>query len=408
MNKKLLIFLGLFFLQSYFSQNVNAKYLFNTRWKLVSHFVNAGTWSFVPLSEKATTKSEFDFIIFDENNGYHYHNSIGKSCKMEYYGKYSVEKSHIIFNDTSTKIEGNCDRLDDFRLRKKAIVLKTNYLYLTEPDEWYDEEIKKNGDTILLKGLGKIRPDRENGKYILNDAHEIPLNDGIYKAISPEDSQASYTFSVKNNVLDGTSVIIGKGMKMEFQYDNGILVSEKGWKNKQLFKEMSESKSVKKDGKDYIITLTKLSRNSSRDKKDSTITVFRNEKPVLKKRFSYNSLMTEKDFTKNSFKEYDINGKLKISNEPGVSIEYDYSGRERKKELYKKGSYELYKYGVIVMRKTFDKDSTTITTYDEKGNLLETKKESKNNIVEATMANPDEYERDLTVEQLEYYKSFAK
>jgi|GEM_PF-6155340 len=50
------------------------------------------------------------------------------------------------------------------------------------------------------------------------------------------------------------------------------------------------------------------------------------------------------------------------------------------------------------MKKVFDKGSVTITTYDEKGNLLETMIEPKSNIVEATIANPDEYERHLTAE----------
>jgi len=326
---------------------------------------------------------------------------------MDYYGKYSIEKSHIIFNDTSTKVEGDCDRVDDFRLRKKAIVLKDKHLYLTMPDEWYDEEITKSGDTILLKNTVRVRPDNEDGKYIVKDSHEIPLDDGLYRVISPEDSQASYFFSLKNYVLDGTSIIRKKDMKIQYLYDNGILVGEKGWKNGQLFKEMSESKSVKKEGKDYIITLTKLSKNSSRDAKDSTVTVFRNQKPILKKRFSDNRLVREKDFVKNYFKEYDFNGKLKKSEESGVHIEYDYEGKERKKELYLKGSYELYKYGILAMKKTFGQDSITIQTYDEKGNLLETKTEPQSNIVEATIANPDEYERDLTKEQLKYYVGFA-
>lgn len=50
------------------------------------------------------------------------------------------------------------------------------------------------------------------------------------------------------------------------------------------------------------------------------------------------------------------------------------------------------------MKKIFDKDSVTITTYDEKGNPLETTTEAKSNIVEAAIASPDEYERDFTAE----------
>ncbi|MGI9649667.1 hypothetical protein [Chryseobacterium sp. RLHN22] len=50
------------------------------------------------------------------------------------------------------------------------------------------------------------------------------------------------------------------------------------------------------------------------------------------------------------------------------------------------------------MKKVFDKGSVTITTYDEKWNLLETKTETKSNIVEAGIANPDEYEHHLTAE----------
>ena len=57
--------------------------------------------------------------------------------------------------------------------------------------------------------------------------------------------------------------------------------------------------------------------------------------------------------------------------------------------------------GIIVMKKVFDKDLVTITTYDEKGNLLETTTEAKSNIVEAAIASPDEYERDFTAEQLD-------
>lgn len=47
--------------------------------------------------------------------------------------------------------------------------------------------------------------------------------------------------------------------------------------------------------------------------------------------------------------------------------------------------------GIIVMKKVFDKDSVTITTYDEKRNLLETKTEAKSTIVEAAIASPDEF-----------------
>ena len=99
------------------------------------------------------------------------------------------------------------------------------------------------------------------------------------------------------------------------------------------------------DGSDHDGRI--INKNYIKNYNDSIVTIFKNTKPILKSRYEDNQLITQKNFIDNTFKEYRNNGDIKIIEMPGISIEYDYQGKEKSKELFQKNSYKQFIYGIL-------------------------------------------------------------
>ncbi|WP_407482827.1 hypothetical protein [Elizabethkingia meningoseptica] len=406
LNFSLIITLFTFFSQYAFAQN-NIQNLANTYWKVTTHYGNADTWTFVPLKEKPKPDAEFDFLEFDKKNNYHFHMDVSSSCKVNLSGAYHIEKSHITFSTKQAAIDKGCKGLNDFRLGTMAIIMKNDQLYLTQPTPWYDEKITKKADTIQIRAeqLGRIETNEE-GKYYVTDANRIPFDDGTYCVSIEKDPNAKFVFTSKNGLLDGVTFSKAKDAEIRYLYKDGKMLNEKRWKSKQLIFDKTNLEDIKKDtAGNYIITLTEVKQNLNRSRRDSTVTVFLNTKPITKVRYEGNKLVTQKDFQKDTFRKYSADGKLLESEDPGIHIEYDIDGKEKIKKLYTSGTYELYKYGVLREKKIYSGNKVTVTTYDERQNLIE--KKIENISVLAEIADMDKYENELSDKKFNDYKKAA-
>lgn len=403
------IVLVLFLSQKLASQTLEKK-LENTYWKMYQHQANADTWFLEALKTKPVANPKFEYLYFGKNNTYLQFLDIGRGCKGELAGHYKIEKSQIVFTVTDNRIPKACQEENDYRYTHHSIILKNGILHLTRPKAWYDEEIKKKGDTILIKKeqMGRIMQ-KTNGKYEVTDASRIPFDDGIYK-MELQDDDGKYIFSSKNSYMDGEFISIANGKGYIGIYRDGILKSEKRYINNQLFFEKSIREDVKKETSGhYRITLTELNMNSRVNEKDSIITIFDDKIPVSKIRYENNKLKSEMDFKNNIFKRYRSNGKLEEMESADTKIIYDYNGVEKSKEIYKNNTFELYNYGKLKSKKIFEKDKTTTLTYDEQGKVIDTNIiENKDNMTVAEVADMDKYEPKLSQEKFEYYKKLAK
>lgn len=397
--KILLLILFCLISQNNHAQNKKVN-LSNTYWRKIKSYNH--TRVFIPLKIKPDSNSTFDYLIFDKKNNYQFHMYINSKCVVNSSGKFILNKAQIQFDDSTVSVDKECQGFDEFRLDKRSVVLKNNKLYLTQPTKWYDNETIKDGDTIILQKeeLGRIELN-EAEKFYITDSNKIPFEDGYYK-ISEENNKIK--FRVKNGLLEGFFEIQSSDRKVSYLYQQGNLLSEKRWKGNILTFEKSIFENVKKESGDFIITKTEINKNYIKNYNDSIVTIFKNTKPILKSRYEDNQLITQKNFIDNTFKEYRNNGDIKIIEMPGISIEYDYQGKEKSKELFQKNSYKQFIYGILRKEKKYTDSSITTIIYDENGNIVSSETEKRNNIVEAEIANMDKFEPDLTNEKFEYYK----
>lgn len=404
LNLTLIIIIFLCIPQMNFAQKKKQD-LSNTYWKIIMHFGNADTWTLVPLNEKPNPDIESSFLEFDKKNGFHIRLNFG--CIEDASGEYHIVKSHIYFSTKKSYVEQKCNAEDaNFWPNKMAIIRKKGFLYLTQPTDWYDEKTLKNRDTILINSKQLGRGDtNEEGKHFITDANQIPLDDGTYKVFSKKETERDMNliFTQKNGVFDGLFISKSKDIEAQNLFKEGKILSEKRWKNNQLtFEKTNLEHIIKNNDGIYVITLTEIKKNLYRNEKDSIITIFHNTKPIMKTRYENNKLVSQKNFQKKTFKKYNQNGRLLKSEDSGVHIEYDYEGKERKKEIYQPGTYELYKYGILNTKKIYYDNKTKTILYDKNGNIIDTKVEEYYPIAE--IGDMDEFESELTNEQFNNYK----
>lgn len=407
MKNIVILFIILTFSTVCFGQSNDVVQLKNTYWKVISHQGNADTWTFVPVTEKPKFNANFEYLILKSNNKFQLHLSYN-DCKKDVFGTYTVSKSKISFDYPPLTVEGKCDGFDYFRLENRSVVIKNNKLYLTKYSKWYDEKNIKN-DTIIVEKeqLGRIERNEKN-ILLVNDANYIPMEDGNYKLNEEKNPVEKYIFTIKNGFLDGKIIRIAKDNKSEMILKQGRILSEKKWINGQIFLEKYHTEEVKKEADNYFITLKEVRNNYRSNDKDSTVTVFKNRKPVVKNFYQSHKLVSVKDFEKNTYQKFGYNNQLLEYEDSNKKIKYDRNGREKTKELFLNDGYELYDYDILKMKKTFAKDTITTILYDEKGKPIETKTEAKSNIPMYEIADPNKYALELSPEQFEYYKSILK
>ncbi|WP_300673121.1 hypothetical protein [Soonwooa sp.] len=401
--------LTLLFPQEIASQNLEKK-LENTYWHLYLTQGNADTSFFEPIKEQPKPNANYQYLKFEKNGKYVQHIQYGEDCIGDLSGTYKIEKSKITFTVLQNTISNTCKERQNLGFTTRSIVLKNNTLYLTPQKVWYDQAPQKKGDTIILNKEQVDYFDQEkDGRVKATDASRIPFDDGLYKLVDDGKSKKLVIFRAKNGYVDGEFIAKTDSKGFRNLYTEGNLVSEKRYTNDVLFYEKSIRNDVKKDATGhYKITITQIETNKSRNRKDSTITVYDNQKPVGKLRYENDKLISEMDFKNDIFKKYRSNGALSEMQHDGTTITYDYDGGEVSKEIYKKDSYELYSYGKLTTKKIFDKDKTTITNFDSKGNIVNTEvAKNTGRIPTVEEAEPNRTLPELSQEKFEYYKKLA-
>lgn len=403
--KNKIIVLALMMVSTFvFGQKAKTLQLDNTYWKAIMHQGNSGTWTFDPLKEKPKPDADFKYLIFYNSNQFQAHTT-SKDCKKNIQGTYSIENSKVNFVYSLDKSEEDCDY---FRLKNRSVILKNNKLYLAKYSKWYDEKNIKN-DTIILEKEQLGRSDRnDENKIFVYDANYILLDDGTYKLNEENNPGEKYIFTMKNGALDGKSITVAKNNKTEIIFNQGLITSEKKWISGTLFLEKYNTEEVKKEAGNYIITLKEVKNNYRSNDQDSTVTVFRNRKPIVKSFYQYGKLVSVKDFEKNTFQKFGSNNQVLDYEDSDKKINYDGDGKEKRKELYLSDAHELYEDGLLKMKKIYAKDTITTQLYDEKGKLTDTKTEARKDSLDYEIADPNKYASELSSEQFEYYKSVIK
>lgn len=394
------------------SQTLSKK-LENTYWHLYLTQGNANTSFFQPLKEQPKPNADYQYLQFDKNGKYLQHIRYGEDCFGDLIGTYKIEKSKITFTIEQNTISSTCKDRENLGFVARSIVLKNNILYLTPPKVWYDQEPQKIADTIILKKEQLDYFDQEkDGRIIATDASRIPFDDGLYKLVDDGKIKKQVIFRAKNGYVDGDFIAKTDARSYRNSYTEGNLVSEKRYANDVLFYEKSIRNDVKKDAAGhYKITVTQLETNKARNRKDSIITVYDNEKPVSKFRYENDKLISEMDFKNDVYKKYSSNGTLAEMEHDRTTATYNFDGVEERKEIYKNNTYELYNYGKLRIKKHFDKDKTTTTIYDLNGNIVDTKvvkNSDKASIREEEATDTTKIAPDLSKEKLDYYKKLAK
>ena len=190
-------------------------------------------------------------------------------------------------------------------------------------------------------------------------------------------------------------------------YDHGVLISEIIYANGNLLGSKTNLATVVKEGKDYLITIkTAIKSPNGVDKE--VVTGFRNRKPISKITTRLGVSVIKKDFEKNILERYNSKGQLTKLEKPNLTEEYDDTGKVIYKDVWTSGNRNVFKNGKLVRKeiRVKDKEQYLVTAYDENGKV--TKEWTEGNEKHAVIADPDEYENDLTEALLAYYKRKVK
>lgn len=187
-------------------------------------------------------------------------------------------------------------------------------------------------------------------------------------------------------------------------YDHGVLISKELFSDGQFKGSTTNTVSVIKDGNDFLITQNTVIKNPAYGDKEIK-TVFRNRKPISKITTRLGVLLIKKDFEKNILERYNNKGQLIRQEKPGLTEEYDATGKVIYKDAWVNDSRTVVKNGKLSRKETRvkDKEQYLVTLYDEHGKVT---KEWLEGAYEkhAVIADPDEYENSLSKALFEYYK----
>lgn len=273
---------------------------------------------------------------------------------------------------------------------------------------------KGNYTSIAIEDLDKRIANNDGFAYVRTKKRQ-KLAPGKYRTSSTSPVFESLVFT-----LDQDSLLHGDyeyhyaedyskspSKESNLTYDHGVLISEIVYSNGNLLSSKTNLATVIKEGKDYLITLkTTINNPNSGDKE--VLTVFRNRKPISKITTRLGVSVIKKDFEKNTLERYNNKGQLTKLEKPGLTEEYDNTGKVIYKDIWANGSRKVFRNGKLRRKeiRVKDKEQYLVTEYDENGEVM--KEWLEGNEKHAVIADPDEYEEKLTEALLAYYKKKVK
>lgn len=301
-----------------------------------------------------------------------------------------------------------------FQDRRKEVEVAVTENYVSNLPPPLPPEREGNYTHIRIEDLDK-RIANYDGLAYMRTKKRQKLAPGKYRASSTAPVFESLVFT-----LDQDSLLHGDyeyhyaedyskspSKESKLTYDHGVLNSEIVYEKGELLGSSTYSTSVVREGKDYLITIkTAIKNPNGRDKE--IVTVFRNRKPVSKITTRLGVSVIKKDFEKNTLERYNNKGQLTKLEKPGLTEEYDNTGKVIYKDIWDNGSRKVFRNGKLRRKeiRVKDKEQYLVTEYDENGEVM--KEWLEGNEKHAVIANPDEYEEKLTEALLAYYKKKVK
>lgn len=268
--------------------------------------------------------------------------------------------------------------------------------------------------SLELKDLER-RVATTNGLAYIRNQKSQKLGPGNYRATSTSPTYETLEFAIdQDSLLHGDfhyhyaeDYSKSPSKESKLTYDHGVLTSEIIYANGRLLIAKDYSVEVVKQGDDYLITVkTSIKKPEKGDKE--VVTVFRNRKPISKITTRAGVSVIRKDFEKDYLDEFNSKGQLVKLEKPDLIEKYNTAGDVIYKEEWSAGNHTVYRNGKLIKKeiRVKDKDQYVVTEYDENGKLIgERLRGIERNPV---IANPDEYEDDLTEALFNYYKKKVK
>lgn len=324
----------------------------------------------------------------------------------------------------SKKSEENIDKLTSYfqqklgakliqdRLKEVPVAVTENYVSNLPPP--LPPAPENAGTKIALEDLDN-RIASDDGLAYMRTKNRKKLAPGKYRAMGTAPKFENLTFTIdKDSLLHGDyeyhlaeDYSKSPSKESKLTYDNGVLVSEIVYEKGELLGSKTNSVSVVMDGNNYLITLKNIIKNPNDGEKE-TVVIFRNRKPVSKTTTRLGVSVIRKDFEKKVLEHFNSKGQLTSIKKPGLKEEYDATGKVTYKDEWINDDHFIYNNGKLSLKEISvkGKQQYLVTEYDENGKITN---EFERGIEDSVaIANPDEYERDLTEALFSYYKKKVK
>lgn len=298
--------------------------------------------------------------------------------------------------------------------RKKDVEVAVTESYVTNLPPPLPPEPKGNYTRIAIEDLDKRIANNDGLAYMRTKKRE-KLAPGNYVAASTYPAYETLSFTLnRDSLLHGDyayhfaedySKSPSKESKLTF--DNGVLVSEIVYEKGKLLGSTNHTITVINDGKDYLITRNTITKSDAYGTKEVK-TVFRNRKPISKITATMGVSVIRKDFEKRTLEHFNNKGQLTKLKKPGLIEGYDATGKVTYKDEWIGDNHFVYKNGKLITKEigVNGKQQYLVTEYDEDGKVI---KEFSRGVEDGlAIANPDEYELDLTEAMFSYYKTKVK
>lgn len=329
----------------------------------------------------------------------------------------------IVYGPPSKKVGESLDRMSNYfqqklgakliQDRRKEVETSVVDNYVSNLPPPLPPEPKGASTKIALEDLDKRIANNDGLAYMRNKKRE-KLAPGKYRATGAYPPFETLVFTLNQDSLlngdyeyhyaDDYSKSRSKESKLTF--DNGVLVSEIVYVKGDLIGSTTHTVEVVREKNDFLITrntITKSPKYGTQEMK----TVFRNKKPVSKITATLGVSVIRKDFEKRTLEHFNSKGQLTKLKKPGLTEEYDATGKVTYKDEWIGDNHFVYKNGKLITKEIGVKGQQQylVTEYDENGKVI---KEFSRGVEDGiAIANPDEYESDLTEALFEYYKKKA-
>ncbi|MCX3264447.1 hypothetical protein [Pedobacter agri] len=275
-------------------------------------------------------------------------------------------------------------------------------------------EPKENYTSLAIGDLDSRIANKDGLAYMRTKKRE-KLAPGKYRASSMAPAFESLVFTIdQDSLLHGDyeyhyaeDYSKSPSKESKLTYDHGILTSEIVYKDGKLLGSTSFTPSVVKERNDYLITIKTTTKSPSNGDKE-VVSVFRNRKPVSKTTTRFRISVIKKDFEKKVLEHYNSKGQLTEFEKPGLIERYATDGKVNYKDEWINDDHFIYTNGKLTKKEigVKGKQQYLVTEYDEQGKV--TREFSRGIEDSIAIANPDEYEGDLSDALFEYYKKKAK